>query len=242
MGEGSYGRVYRGRLLHDKPDKSDRLCVVKLSKSLLHSKAITIDPADGRLSSHLKNTQEERTQLQDLAAEIDYAVLLKLGPLMLKDHISNDNVQIPQGLWVKAKEDMLRWKQHPGYENIHHIFEFDKEYIPCLISEFCDGDLVGLNAFLHKSGPEPGSNCFVSGNGPAGLWFEVVSQIWLGLQYMHSLDVAHNDTKPENVFFNWRDRGIQCFISDFGLCSQAKTQTRTIAGTPSYFSPELQTV
>ena len=58
---------------------------------------------------------------------------------------------------------------------------------------------------------------------------------------MHSLNVAHNDIKPENILFIKRNStAIHCFVSDFGLSSEAHTLLNYVSGTPTYFSPELQ--
>ena len=61
---------------------------------------------------------------------------------------------------------------------------------------------------------------------------------------MHSMDISHNDIKPDNIFFKLTYENpltITYRISDFGFCSNSQ-QTNKLRGTRDYFSPELQVV
>lgn len=64
-------------------------------------------------------------------------------------------------------------------------------------------------------------------------------QILLGLQYIHSKNVAHRDLKPENILV---DHFGRIKISDFGLSklfdSEKESLTSTPCGSPCYASPE----
>ena len=64
-------------------------------------------------------------------------------------------------------------------------------------------------------------------------------QILLGLQYIHSLNVAHRDLKPQNILIDKFDRIKIC---DFGLSRHFDKKegflTKTPCGSPCYVSPE----
>lgn len=64
-------------------------------------------------------------------------------------------------------------------------------------------------------------------------------QLLIGLQYIHSMNVAHRDMKPENILL---DQFGRIKISDFGLSkcldNQSNGLTKTPCGSPCYASPE----
>jgi protein kinase A len=62
------------------------------------------------------------------------------------------------------------------------------------------------------------------------------SQVILGIEYLHSLDIIHRDIKPENILIDF-DGYIK--ISDFGFAKYVKTRTYTLCGTPEYLAPEI---
>ena len=66
-----------------------------------------------------------------------------------------------------------------------------------------------------------------------------VAEILLAMEYMHSLNIAYRDLKPENVMID--DDG-HIAITDFGLAKKMESKDELIdeiAGTPEYFCPEM---
>ena len=49
---------------------------------------------------------------------------------------------------------------------------------------------------------------------------EVVTQILLAVQYLHSQNVVHRDLKPENILLISRDSDVDIKITDFGLAKK----------------------
>ena len=64
----------------------------------------------------------------------------------------------------------------------------------------------------------------------------LLSNIVLGLQYIHSKDIIHRDLKPENIIFD--DKGY-AYITDFGIAwSRNDNNEGDNSGTPCYMAPE----
>ncbi|XP_063361282.1 serine/threonine-protein kinase Nek8-like [Cydia amplana] len=67
-----------------------------------------------------------------------------------------------------------------------------------------------------------------------------LSQILLGVNYIHSLNVIHRDLKAENILLTGK-HGILVKIGDFGISKMLASakKTSTVIGTPYYLAPEL---
>mgnify|MGYP002626765387 CR=1 FL=1 len=64
----------------------------------------------------------------------------------------------------------------------------------------------------------------------------ILSNIILGLEYIHSRGIVHRDLKPENLMF---DELGYIKITDFGVsCYKDKLNTQDDSGTPAYTAPE----
>ncbi|XP_046396969.1 serine/threonine-protein kinase Nek8-like [Ischnura elegans] len=65
------------------------------------------------------------------------------------------------------------------------------------------------------------------------------SQIVVGIQHIHSLNILHRDLKPQNIFLS-ADKTI-AKIGDFGISKVLNSQSHaeSLVGTPNYLSPEL---
>ena len=66
-----------------------------------------------------------------------------------------------------------------------------------------------------------------------------MSQLVLGVKYIHSQNVIHRDLKLGNLFVG---RNLELKIGDFGLAAKldfAGERRRTICGTPNYIAPEV---
>ncbi len=64
----------------------------------------------------------------------------------------------------------------------------------------------------------------------------LLSQVGVGLQHAHDLDVVHRDIKPANILFNAHGDAL---LADFGIALQIENTRRVDEiGTPPYMAPE----
>jgi protein kinase X len=62
------------------------------------------------------------------------------------------------------------------------------------------------------------------------------SEVLLGLDYLHHLDILYRDLKPENIML---DIEGHVRLVDFGFAKETKERTFTLCGTVDYLAPEV---
>ncbi|XP_055851564.1 cAMP-dependent protein kinase catalytic subunit 2-like [Episyrphus balteatus] len=62
------------------------------------------------------------------------------------------------------------------------------------------------------------------------------AQVFLGLEYLHTLQLLYRDLKPENILL---DHKGYIRITDFGFAKRVLDRTMTLCGTPEYLAPEI---
>ena len=63
-----------------------------------------------------------------------------------------------------------------------------------------------------------------------------LTEILLAFQYLHQMDIAYRDLKPENLLI---DKEGHVKVTDFGFSKVIKDKTYTLCGTPEYLAPEI---
>ena len=116
-------------------------------------------------------------------------------------------------------------------KNLHHPFVlelfycFENSNYIFLVLEFCpNGDLESL--IDSKPLPEPLARLYLS-------------EILVGLEYLHSLDVIYRDLKPANILI---DTEGHIKLADFGIAKSGSCKDEavsTLIGSPAYISPEV---
>jgi serine/threonine protein kinase len=119
---------------------------------------------------------------------------------------------------LHKQDDIRRIDETPGAGNLHNLFamhelRINSKMIPCVMSEPADGELFKLVK----------QRMFTSGG---AVWADCAKQLCQGLDRMHSLDIAHNDIKPENVFYKrLPDGSMRYMLADFGGATRVDPRT-----------------
>ncbi|OMJ72604.1 hypothetical protein SteCoe_28902 [Stentor coeruleus] len=121
--------------------------------------------------------------------------------------------------------DIMKELSHPFILKLYNSFDNDASIY--LISELCEnGD---LQSRLNKGKvPELEGKFYIS-------------EIVLGLEYLHSKDVIYRDLKPGNILVDFEGH---IRLADFGLArliDEKLDVISTIVGSPAYMSPEVIT-
>ncbi|MBL8177871.1 MAG: protein kinase [Bryobacterales bacterium] len=111
---------------------------------------------------------------------------------------------------------------HPNIVTVHHLLEHEGNL--CLVMEFVHGK--NLETLLRQS-----TLCATDA-------LRILEQAASALDYAHARGVVHRDVKPANFILS-EDNVLK--LADFGIARRSSTHTNSthsIAGTPSYMSPE----
>ncbi|XP_041867324.1 death-associated protein kinase 2 [Melanotaenia boesemani] len=128
---------------------------------------------------------------------------------------------------VEREVEILQAVQHPSIVTLKDVFESRSEVV--LILELVRGgelfDFIAEKDSLLESEA-----------------IEFLQQILEGLKFMHSINIAHFDLKPENIMLS--DRGSphpNIKLIDFGLAYRFHQgeEYRSTSGTPQYIAPEV---
>ncbi|CAK9301425.1 unnamed protein product [Gordionus sp. m RMFG-2023] len=115
-------------------------------------------------------------------------------------------------------------RNNPFIVKFHSSFETPSKYIFAL--EYVNGG--DLRRYMKKTGKLSEDSVKF-----------YLSEIIVGLNFLHSMGIAHRDLKPENVLLD-KDGHIR--ITDFGLSKiglNGNKKTRSLCGTPAYLAPEM---
>lgn len=131
---------------------------------------------------------------------------------------------------VEREIEILKQLRHANIVTLHDIYIDDKHYY--LVMDYVPhGDL--MDYLLGKQTPEsPGI--------PETMSREIVRQVLLAVQYVHSMGISHRDLKPDNILISGFNP-VSVKVADFGLAKlQAQgTFLKTFCGTLSYLAPEI---
>ncbi|KAA6366217.1 MAG: putative NEK protein kinase, partial [Streblomastix strix] len=129
---------------------------------------------------------------------------------------------------IRADREVEQMLRLASPYTVRLISKFPDRTELCLIMEYCSqGDLRKVIAELQQL-PEEERLMRV---------WEILAQIFLALDHLHSHEVIHRDVKPENIFV-MEDGSIK--LGDFGLAKEiASRNYATAVGTKVYQAPEV---
>ncbi|OMJ65827.1 hypothetical protein SteCoe_37563 [Stentor coeruleus] len=125
---------------------------------------------------------------------------------------------------VLDEVNIMKELDHPNLPRIYEFFEDEKYFY--IILEFCKGgDLFEKIVELHKFEEAKAA--------------EIMSQIFSGINYLHSKGIVHRDIKPENVLMDKKD-SLTLKIIDFDTATFfGKEKFHEMFGTALFMAPEV---
>ncbi|KAJ3308049.1 camp-dependent protein kinase catalytic subunit [Boothiomyces sp. JEL0838] len=141
-------------------------------------------------------------------------------------------------LKVMKKEVLRKMKQVVHVMNEKHILE--KSVGGNFIVQFLGGFQDSLNIFMIQE-YLPGGDLFNYIKSCGFLTEDharyYATEIYMGLNFLHSKGIVYRDLKPENVLF---DANGHAKLADLGFAKELNgNTTTTFCGTPSYLAPEV---
>jgi serine/threonine protein kinase len=126
--------------------------------------------------------------------------------------------------YVVTERKVLRRANHPFIAQLRYAFQSPS----CLylVTDFFGGGEILMHLRKVRRFTEPTARFFMS-------------EVALGLEYLHQRGIVHRDLKPENVLL---DEDGHVRLTDFGLSKLGlvgHVVTNTICGTPEYLPPEV---
>uniref|UniRef100_A0A493U3E6 Death associated protein kinase 1 n=1 Tax=Anas platyrhynchos platyrhynchos TaxID=8840 RepID=A0A493U3E6_ANAPP len=128
---------------------------------------------------------------------------------------------------IEREVSILKEIRHPNVITLHDVYE-NKTDVILILELVAGGELFDFLAEKESLTEEEAT--------------EFLKQILNGVQYLHSLQIAHFDLKPENIML--LDRNVpkpRIKIIDFGLAHKIDfgNEFKNIFGTPEFVAPEI---
>ncbi|XP_070598882.1 death-associated protein kinase 1 [Erythrolamprus reginae] len=128
---------------------------------------------------------------------------------------------------IEREVNILKEIQHPNVITLHDVYESKMDVI-LILELVAGGELFDFLAEKESLTEEEAT--------------EFLKQILNGVKYLHSLQIAHFDLKPENIML--LERNIpkpHIKIIDFGLAHKIdfSNEFKNIFGTPEFVAPEI---
>jgi calcium/calmodulin-dependent protein kinase I len=118
----------------------------------------------------------------------------------------------------------MKTLKHP---NIVELYDFYSESTRlCLVIELLNGGELFDRIIKRKAYNESVAR-------------DAIRNVFIGLKYMHDINIAHRDLKPENLLLAKKDDDSDLKIADFGFARCDASAMVTQCGTPNYVAPEV---
>ena len=146
------------------------------------------------------------------------------GKVFAVKEIKNVNTQYDK--YITEEINIAKHKlKHKNIVEIHEHFTVNRNYI---VMEFCE--MGNLNDYMVQNETKVSQR------------ISFMSDMALGVNYLHSQNIIHRDLKPENIILSDKSGLIVCKITDFGV-SRIKLskydKCLTYIGSYPYMAPEI---
>ena len=128
--------------------------------------------------------------------------------------------------YIQGELDIIKQKLH--HKNIVEIFEYFIENKIYIVMEYCE--MGNLNDYMVQNETKVSQR------------ISFMSDMALGVNYLHGQNIIHRDLKPENILMTEKMGHMICKVSDFGV-SRIKLSKHdkfvTYIGSFPYMAPEI---
>ena len=128
--------------------------------------------------------------------------------------------------YIQGELDII--KQKLKHQNIVDILEHFTQNYMYIVMEFCE--MGNLNDYMVQNDTKVSQR------------ISFMSDMALGVNYLHGQNIIHRDLKPENILLTDKSGQIVCKITDFGVSKikYSKYDTfNTYIGSYPYMAPEI---
>ena len=128
--------------------------------------------------------------------------------------------------YIQGELDIVNQKLK--HQNIVEIFEQFSQNCIYIVMEFCE--MGNLNDFMVQNETKVGQR------------ISFMSDMALGVNYLHGQNIIHRDLKPENILLTDKSGQIVCKITDFGVSKIKYSKYDTFnayIGSFPYMAPEI---
>lgn len=126
---------------------------------------------------------------------------------------------------IHTEISILKLLDHPNTIKLIDVYEESNEFL--IVNELVDQrmleHILSLSNYSDKDARQ------------------IIKQVLLGLEYIHSKDIVHRDIKLENLLMTIKNDTIIVKISDFGFAKKFEELNLDdeVCGTPLYVAPEV---
>jgi serine/threonine protein kinase len=137
---------------------------------------------------------------------------------------------------IMRKVDVVRYKQEKHVMNERWLLaKLNFPFIIRLYAAFQDSKNLYL-LLEYAIGGELYSYLRRAGRFSLSTTKFYAAEIMMAIEYLHNMDIAYRDLKPENLLLDGRGH---IKLSDFGFAKLVPDRTWTLCGTPEYLAPEI---
>ena len=170
----------------------------------------------------LRDFEESTTLGTGTFGRVKLAQHLQSGQFFaIKTMIKSETLRLNQLAHVESEVNVLMRIEHPFIVDLKGFYQTEESV--CLVTEFiAGGELFSL---LREQTRFPVETARMYS-----------AQIFLAVEYLHTMGVVHRDIKPENILLT---KAGTLKLVDFGFCKVVDDKTWTLCGTPEYLAPEI---